>query len=670
MRGFNAVSPKESGEYGNAWVLAFAYDLLSTYPSLMDEDRDVIETKLVRALREYLILLNSDGPSLWHGRNTLASIAWIIAITLNPSSEDVRNNIVQAQAHFLDVVRSIQITEAWPGGYNYWIQERAFLFVLAASAYLNGIESSQYADEIKRILEQVGLWHVYAVRPDDRVEGFGDEGSRVDLKDETARVIDLLAQATKNPIFSQFSRYIQRLHGKESYYRGYQWGFQLFNDPSIFSLPQRDKDLSNFSGLSNVGWFGKDAFNMFYLRSGWSDDDTFITYKAGHVFTHHGHYDAGHFTIYKGAPLVVNSSSYKDFTGENRLNYSIRTIAKNSILVQKPGERVKPNRFFKKNVSAGGQRIIIPTGSSINNVQQWKENIRKGKHYEGAQVLKVDAQDNEYVYIKTDLTKAYNNQAFSEDAGEGKVKSIVRSILYLDEEDSLVVFDNISTTQPSYKKKWIMHTENKPQLAQLKTLKGNESNGILESKEGYALIKNANSMLHVNKIYPEKSVFKLVGGKDYKYYVESDGDDSTLDGESFYQGASDKDWFDKANWRLEIEPQQETARSDFFIVLSPRLKDQRPPKVYKVKSQGNVKSAIVNKKLIAFFDREMIAEILMDFPLKINRAMLIGVRPNSLIKYKIGSDSFVVKSNEHGVLSLDFREGGFDIDRLEIGMAQ
>ena len=95
-------------------------------------------------------------------------------------------------------------------------------------------------------------------------------------------------------------------------------------------------------------------------------------------------FSAGHFTIFKGAPLAINSATYSGniFT-PNRLDYAIRSIAANTLLVLRPGERVQPNRFFKDNVAAGGQRVVLPTGSDIRSVADWMHNLDHGLHLQG-----------------------------------------------------------------------------------------------------------------------------------------------------------------------------------------------------------------------------------------------------------------------------------------------
>ncbi|MCK7578209.1 MAG: hypothetical protein MZV65_22380 [Chromatiales bacterium] len=369
-RGLEALStfepspPGDYGDYGNGWELAWAYDWLALHPDLPDSTRRRVRSQLAALLPSYLEQLDGRGPSLWHGRATLAATAWLIAVALDAETPEQQELIRRAQVHFREAMAALRLSEGWPEGYNYWINSRAFMLTLAAGAYLNGFEDTQAAPEMRQALERVGLWTLYMTRPDGRVELTGDEGPRVDLKDETRRVIDLIVQLTRSRVLSTYSRWLEARHGVESYYRDYRWGFQLFNDPTV--LPLAPVSLGTLDGLKAVlpsaDWFGPKAFNQIVARSGWGADDTLLTLRAGHSFTHHGHYDAGHFTLFKGTPLAISNATYRgDIAAPNRLYYGIRTVSRNSLLVLRPNERIRPSRLVERNVIDGGQRIVMPT---------------------------------------------------------------------------------------------------------------------------------------------------------------------------------------------------------------------------------------------------------------------------------------------------------------------
>ena len=574
MLDFQTTDQTDSDEVSNAWELALAYDL--AFPFLEKSERVIVETKLADALRHTLDILDDDKVSLWHSRVSHAAVAWLCAVALDgyasAAPPELKN---RAQGHFLEAMKALTFTEAWPEGYNYWINSRGFLFALAASAYVNGLEDARESDKIKQIMLKVGYWHIYATRPDNRIEGYADEGPRVDLLDETRRVIDLLAQLTREPVLAGYSAYLEKLYGADSYYGEYRWSFLLSNDPSV---PRAGDGSMQTLGryLPTARLFGPNSVNNAFVHAGWGPDGTFVSYRAGHDFSHHGHYDAGHFTLFKGAPLIVNSSSYNgDVFSSYRLNYSIRTVAKNSLLVQRPGEIVKPNHFFKENVADGGQRITMPTGASIASVEDWYLNYHANQHFEAAELLNyVNARN--FTLISSDLTPAYNNRDFDTENKGGKVVSVIRNLVYSRDEDILVIYDTLKATDENYKQKLLLHTVRRPEVAGLKVLKGTEDNGILESGANEALVSNGAGRLVVTRLLPAEGSLRLIGGRDFAYYVETDGDDAVLDGKNYNQGASgQKPWFDNAQWRMEFSPATAAADNQFLLVLSPSMENYR-----------------------------------------------------------------------------------------------
>jgi len=196
--------PKASDNIGNGLPMALTYDLLYHHPAMTVTRHQQIELKLEDMVRRYLVVLEGDSASLWHGRA-----------------------------------------------------------------------------QIKRVLERVGYWHIYGSRPKGKFEPFGDSGPRVDLKDETRRVIDLISLATGNPSFSAYSAYLKTIHRQESYYQAYRWGlplfqFKIFNDIFQTRLPD---NLSIFNGILPKSMvFGPDSWGQVYIHSDWGPDATFISY--------------------------------------------------------------------------------------------------------------------------------------------------------------------------------------------------------------------------------------------------------------------------------------------------------------------------------------------------------------------------------------------------------
>ncbi len=661
LRNKSFSKPNAMGSYGNVWSFVLVYDLLWNNPNITADDKLLFENRLRKLLKQYLQILNQNSASLWHGRTTLASIAWLIAIVLDVENPENQALITQAQAHFLDVVDAIALTEVWPSGYNYWIQNRALLFVLASSAYLNGVSQSQYHEKIKYLVERIGLWHIYMTRPDNKIEGYGDEGSRIDLKDETRRVIDLIAQITKNPVFATYSDYLEHLYQAQSYNSGYRWGFLLFNDPSI--TPLSDVDITDLSGLERylptAEIFGAKASNHVFIRPKWGKNQTFINFRAGHHFTHHQHYDAGHISIFKGNPLAINSSVYAGIKTDNRLNYSVRTIAKNSLLILRPNEIVKPNRFFKHNVSDGGQRVITPTGSAVTSVKDWKDNLYHNQYFAGGELIHFIDKPKQYVSVAVDLTRAYNSIWYDDNHQGGKVKLVTRNLWYYYPNDQLIIFDRIVATNKRYLKKWLLHTVSKPRALEdtPKVLRGKLDNGILESRSKHLLVQNRNSYLDIRVIYPEKPVVRFVGGGDYQYYVEDDADESDLNGHNYNQGAVSEPWFDEGFWRIELQPSHMAMDDHFLVVLSPTLDSpSRRRNMTPLNIQGKA-YGLQSEDFAVIFLENSHQNLSFEIKKLQQKVYIVGCRPLQKMTVDIGRKPIVLQANSSGIVVIEANAG-------------
>lgn len=597
-------SPRAEGQYGNALEYALAYELVSDHPGWTPDSRARVNLLFRKNLQNALLVLDGDSASLWHGRTQLAASAWVVAAAMDPMSREDERLRARAQRHFLESVEAVRQSGGWPEGYNYWINNRAFPFVLACLALMNAVEEPSWHQTAKDLLIHVGLWTIHGSEPIGRFVLFGDSGPRNDLKDETQRVMDLIFLGTEKPVFRDYSRYLTGLHGQEAYYAAYRWGIPLFRGRPEGDFAPGDgvQDLSVFEGrVPKSAVFGRDhGMGQVFIRSDWGPEATFVSFMAGHTFTHHGHYQAGHFTVTKKAPLAVTSGTYGGYTSPHRLNYYLRTVAANSLLVLRPGEKVRPNRFFETNVSDGGQRIVLPTGSAVLSLEDWRNNLYKGRHYEGGVITAYSDADERFVYVASDLTGAYNNTRYDDNGGQGKIEWARRSLVYLRGPDVLVVFDDVQSTRAEYTKKWLLHSWAKPETSRERVLKGSADNGILESRDPSATIRYGGASLDVRVLLPNDPILRKVGGPDFRYYVEADGDDLELDGVNMGEGADEKPWFDAGLWRLEIQPAAPQRRDRFLICLKPRLD-----------GQGQVgeftPSRLVTENAIGlFFDRTMV----------------------------------------------------------------
>lgn len=646
---------KKSGN--NDWEWALAFDLLAKFPGMDAYEQAAIAAKLRAQLVAYLIILDDDSASLWHGRSSFAAQAWLLAVTL--SGQDDADELLarRAQAHFLQTIGALALTEAWPEGYNYWINNRALVIALAASAWVNGLEASELAPSVVQALRRAGLWAVYATRPDNRIEALGDEGPRVDLKDETRRAIDVIAQLTGDSVFATYSSYLQKLHRQESYFRDYRWSFVLFNDPAVSRLPGIPAgELTGLEAyLPRVELFGPNALNLLIVRSGWGPDDTFISMRAGHVFTHHGNYAAGHFTLFKGRPLAVDSARYNGFFSPHRLYYGLRTVAKNSILVIRPGDTNRPDEKFVKSVNDGGQRLVIPTGSRIRDVEHWRAQLGARDHYEGGELQEYDEQEDNYAYVRVDLAAAYDSLRYDSEGKGGKVSSVQRELLYLFKEDRLLVRDIVTATDPDFNKKWLLHTINRPLVENSRLVLGEKNAGVFESEAESAVVLNTPGRLDVERILPEDATLRVVGGAGFEFLVEADpGDDGRRrKGENFAEGGNARMWFDNAAWRLEFQPGQPRARDEFLVALSPSLGTDRSEEVTALNFLVEPGAGLATPyHLVVYTNRGKLGEVSVALDGNQRSLLVVGVLAGDKYQLELEGKSEYYEVTRSGVLEI------------------
>lgn len=598
--------PNAEGNYGNGFDIALAYDFLYFHPEWTLDKRNIIHSTLKTSIKQALMVLDENSASMWHGRFQLACSNWVVACAFDPFTDEDMRLLARSQAYFLEAIKAISITGGWPEGYNYWINNRAYSFAVACLAHLNSIDDEQTNNQVRQAIETAGLWMIYGTRPDGLFHLFGDSGPRNDLKDETQRVVDLICLATRNPVFSKFSGYIKHLHGSEGYYREYRWGLPLFQGLSKYdtnALPEVS-DLSFADGyLKPSAIFGKGNFNQVFIRSGWKNDDTFIAFRAGDTFTHHGHYKAGHFTLFKRSALALSSGAYGDYTSEHRLNYYIRTISSNSILIVDPDNCQKPNSFFKDCIAGGGQRIIIPTGSAITSVEDFQKNYDGGKHFQGGKILIFDNSHPDYVYVKSDLTNAYSDE---------QANSVMRELVYLVESDVLIIHDIVESHKAEFTKKWLLHSWGKPMTADERVVTGNNVNGIMETHDKKAEIVHEKGKLNINVIFPENCLIRKIGGPDYRYYVETDGDDRVLNGRNMINGVKEKPWFDSGMWRIELQSEKKEKQTEFLVILQPLDAEAKTQLQYHVRPDVNGTKVTIGK-ITAMFSKNKDDSVLFSF---------------------------------------------------------
>ncbi len=310
----------------------------------------------------------------------------------------------------------------------------------------------------------------------------------------------------------------------------------LFNDPSVRPASQETLPLTKYfpspggSMIARTGWgLGKDS------------DDVVVEMKVSEfAFNNHQHLDAGSFQIYYKGALAIDSGLYQGtnagYGKPHDINYQKRTIAHNSMLVQDPGEKF----YFGSTEVAndGGQRWPLNAKEPFD----LDELITKGVDTNTAAVMAHDFGPDPvkpaYSYLKGNLTNAYSD----------KISNYNRSFVFLNLEDenipaAFIVYDNITSSDKEFKKTWLLHSMEVPEIDGSRIV-------VSRAENGY------NGKLIDDVLLPEAANIQKIGGP---------GEEFLVNGVNYPASpTSNKNSDEVGAWRVEVSP-KEKAASDVFL---------------------------------------------------------------------------------------------------------
>ena len=279
----------------------------------------------------------------------------------------------------------------------------------------------------------------------------------------------------------------------------------LWDDPEV---TPSDPALATENDLPRQRYFP--GVGHLVMRDGWKPESTWIEFDCGPYFAKHQHLDQNQITIYCGGYLAVDSGAdYTDTESPHYLNYYRRTIAHNSMLVYDPAEKFFWSENMVPAANDGGQRMDSSRyWNSIRGVEEWN---RTRDLWDIGSMRAVDYVPGQYHYALGDATNAYSRE---------KLKKFTREILYVPGNDLLIVFDRVVSSQPSFRKAWLLHGVNKP------VIDSGSGKGTVEGNE----FKNASTFrfregsgeLLVHSLLPRDRLVTRRGGPGAEFYTPGD----------------------------------------------------------------------------------------------------------------------------------------------------
>ena len=283
-------------------------------------------------------------------------------------------------------------------------------------------------------------------------------------------------------------------------------------------------------------------------RTGWTlgaeSKDAVVRMRLGqYFFGNHQRKDFGTFQVYYRGALAIASGLYEGVEGgygsDHWRDYYHQTISHNGLLIYDPTEKARLGGAPAAN--DGGQRWPNQGADHPPDLE-----ALRSKGYQMGSVTThefgPDESAPDYSYLAGDITQAYTK----------KVSQVTRSMVTLNLRNAsypcaLVVFDRVSSTSPQFKKTWLLHTIQEPQVT-------GRSITIVRNEGKYG------GKLIVESLLPAEAQITKVGGPGREFWIESV--------QRNYTTKKDRPEAEPGAWRVEVSPAASVSQDLFLHVLT------------------------------------------------------------------------------------------------------
>jgi len=407
----------------------------------------------------------------------------------------------------------------WAEGYyvNYWLYD--WLVFCEVARRLEGIDYIGMSPEFLGQRAVASMFEAYpgiGERNSRRPVPIGDSGGRVFTGERdkalSARRI-LVNRFRDDPVHQVVHAFNETTPVSGSNVNAYK-DF-LWRDRTVHQGDLRSFKLSHFS--PGPGYI--------FARSSWGDDATYFFFKCGDRFTSHQHLDVGNFLIYKHEDLIGDGGHFYSFATDHEVNYTLRTIAHNTLLIKDPRETWPGIRHGAVTSNDGGQTHDWPhPNGSVEDAPAWEAGRRV---YDIADILAFEDRAR-YLYAAGDCTRAYSAK---------KLEYFTRQIVFV-RPGMFVIFDRVKSRAPEFRKTFLLQAVKKPVVAGRNMV-----------------ITNGRGRLFVQSLLPVHVETRLVSGPElYR-----------IDGRSY---EPDDDTGPAPECRIEVSPAEPQAVDYFLHVLT------------------------------------------------------------------------------------------------------
>lgn len=254
-----------------------------------------------------------------------------------------------------------------------------------------------------------------------------------------------------------------------------------------------------------------------FMRSGSGPNDTYAAFRGGsRLSAQHQHYDENHFVIYHKGFLALDSGTRAQTWSYHLPWYYAQSVAHNTMLIQMPDEPIAPY---------WGPESRIP----------WNEPkpLMHGGQYRQLQAMARTADTPYFAYVSNDATGCYRPE---------KCTLARREFLFV-YPDLFVVIDKVEAVQPDFRKEWLLHSQEEPELLP-------DQRFIVMHEGGKLLGQTLYPRVKTNKVGGPGRQFEA-SGRNWELHPEFD--------RRYFAGLT-------GNWRLEVSPEA-PARYNILVHL-------------------------------------------------------------------------------------------------------
>lgn len=591
----NASSTGRSGMHA-VWTTALCYDWC--YDLLTDEDKE--------HLIYYMLLQSSYSepgyPCIGYGVDT--------------GHSEVNGHILEFQMLCGQFAASVAIYDEAPDVYNV-VAGRILQYVVPAvntfnksSMYTEGSSYGMYrhyfevvnnyifrAMGYENVYDEEGLSTVgyfYLRQPDGEKMIVGDDGNYykngfVNIKPET---YFYLGNMYNNSYFKTeyYRTDLMQVKSKKEIAGLTPAIWLIVNDVDVpCDRSFRSFPLTTFSGENSGYMFARTSWD-----EGFNSNAAVCLMNLKPIYIYgHEHKDTGHFSLYYKGLLALDSGIYQGksfvnskgetvtsvgYNNTHHLAYTRQAIAHNSVLVYDPNERTDLSGYkdIDINYNDGGQKMNSTGWSAYlpSDIISEKTNIGKILSYNWGP----DLNTPEYSYMKGDITGAYSD----------KVEKFQRSFMFFNFNDetypaALIVFDAVRSSSPTFKKTWLLHSEEEPNI---------DGNSVTITRDTV----DYNGRLINQTLLPDNGFnIEKIGGEGYEFYVNGTN----------YEMKPSSDTAEVGNWRVEISPSKAEKQSYFLNVMQVSdNSDEIAPLEAKLVENTDTYAGVEIKDHVAYFRKD------------------------------------------------------------------